>query len=397
MKHFLYIVFGILLMIALVVFAFFPEPVLVDLATVSRGALQVYVEEDGKTRIKERYEVASPLAGRLMRIELKPGDSVKAGKSLVALIEPSDPALLDARALAETEARVKASEAKLKQASPNLERAKVAAEFAETEFGRIRKLRDDNVATDADVEEKELVYRTRAQEFSSARFAEEIARFELEMTRAALLRTKPGSEKGAENSHFEIHSPINGRVLRVFQKSATVVSSGTELLELGDPADLEVEIDVLSFDAVKIQAGNPVSLEHWGGEEPLRGIVRLVEPSAFTKVSALGVEEQRVNVIIDFVDPYEQRESLGDAFRVEARIVVWEEADVLKIPTSALFREGEAWAVFCLRNGQAALQLVQIGQRNGLEAEVLDGLKEGDRVIIHPSDRISPGASVSSR
>jgi HlyD family secretion protein len=241
---------------------------------------------------------------------------VQGGKTLLASIEPKDPELLDARAFAE--ARVKAADAKLKQAGPNLKRALDAMQFVEKEHGRIQTLRKNNAAADADVDEKELLYRTRKQEHNSARFAEEIARFELEMAKAALLRTQPNSKSEDGEAHFQIRSPITGRVLRVFQESATIVSAGTRLLELGDPQDLEVEIDVLSSDAVRIQPGNAVLLEHWGGEKPLRRTIRLVEPSAFTKIFALGVEEQRVNVIIDFVDPTEQRKSLGDAYRVEA-------------------------------------------------------------------------------
>ena len=252
------------------------------------------------------------------------------------------------------------------------------------------------------------------------RIQEEIAEFELEQARAALLRTRPQADNGgpsrpdnadpanpngdsgaATNGNggwtFTIYSPINGRVLRVLQESAAVVTAGTPLLELGDPADLEAEVDVLSRDAVRIHPGALVWLEHWGGDEPLRGRVRLVEPSGFTKISTLGVEEQRVNVIVDFVDPPEARAALGDGFRVEARIVVDEARDVLRVPTSALFRVGDKSAVFCVVDNVARQQPVTIGRQNGLVAEVVDGLDEGDRVIIHPSDQIEDDVAVRQR
>jgi len=391
-RRLLLILFGLALAAALV-YAFLPKPVGVDLATVSRGPLVVTVDEDGKTRLKDRYVVAAPLAGRLQRIELKAGDSVEAGKTLIAAIEPTDPALLDPRARAEAEARVRAAEAKLKQAGPELERALTAMRFAESKLARIRQLQQSSATTKEEVEERELLFRSTSEEFKSKKFAEDIARFELELAQAALVRTRPDGVDG----HFEIHAPISGRVLRVYQESATVVTPGTQLLELGDSQQLEVEIDVLSSDAVQIRPGAKVYLEQWGGENPLVASVRLVEPSAFTKISALGVEEQRVNVIADFADPVDSRATLGDGYRVEARIVVWENDDVLRVPTSALFREGEDWSVFVVENERAVQRGVKLGRRNNLEAEVLDGLRDGQKVVMYPSDKIEDGVAVTER
>jgi len=246
-----------------VVYAFLPQPIAVDMATVDRGPLRVTVDEDGKTRIKERYVVSSPLSGRLLRIELEAGDEVRPGQTLIASIEPTNPDLLDARTLAQAEAKVNAAAAALNRAGPELERARVAMNFAESERKRITELFQRNAASQSDFENAELLHRTRGQEYKASKFSEEIARFELELARAALLRTSPKADDDMNVEQFEIHSPISGRVLRVFQESSTVLQAGAELVELGDPQDLEVEVDVLSKDAIKIKAGATVLLEQW--------------------------------------------------------------------------------------------------------------------------------------
>jgi HlyD family secretion protein len=385
-------------------YAFWPEPIEVDLATVDRGLVRVTVDEDGKTRIREKYVVSAPLFGRLLRINMDAGDPVEAGKTLLATIEPPDPVLLDARTVAQAEARVKAAEAALKKMEPQLEAVRDAQAYAESELVRLR--RAATAISQSDLENAELLYRQRSEELRSMRIQEEIAQFELEQAEAALLRTRPRendslpSENGSNVNGgwtFTIYAPITGRVLRVLQESAAVVSAGTPLLELGDPTDLEVEIDVLSRDAVKIKPDALVLFEHWGGDGPLHGRVRLVEPSGFTKISTLGVEEQRVNVIVDLVDPPAARTELGDGFRVEARVVIDEAKNVLRVPTSALFRLGGRSAVFRVVDGVVQQQIVEIGRQNGLMAEVLGGLSEGDVVVIHPSDQVDEGVRVRSR
>jgi len=389
---------GLLLaLLAGLVYAFMPRPVAVDVAPVTRGALQVTVNDDGRTRIKDRYIVSTPLAGRLHRVELKPGDAVEAGQTLLTAIEPSDPELLDPRTRAQAEARVRATETSRQQAIPLLERARTAWEFAQTDLERAKRLYQEKTLSHQELDNAEQKERTTAEELKAAQFAVQIADYELELARAALWRAQPGGAKDSDAWQFPILSPINGRVLRVFQESSTVVPTGARLIELGDPTVLEVEIDVLSVDAVKIKPGAKVFLEHWGGEAPLHGRVRLVEPSGFLKISALGVEEQRVNVIVDFTDPLEKRPTLGDAYRVEARIVVWESGDVLKIPVGALFREGEDWAVFVTVEGRAKLQRVTVGQRNDLEAEITQGLAAGAQVIMHPSDKVQDRGPIKVR
>lgn len=389
--------------------SFMPEPVEVDLATVEFGDVLVTVDEDGKTRIREKYVVSTPLAGRLLRINMNPGDPVEAGRTLLATIEPRDPELLDARAVAQAEARASAAEASVKKTEPMLEQARIDLANAETSLRRLRESGGSVTATELD--DGEARYQAASEELRSAKYAQEIAEFELQQARAALLRSRPretddntitGLPNGdasntAASWNHTIRSPISGRVLRVFQESSAVVTAGMSLLELGDPTDLEVEIDVLSSDAVKILPGERVLLEHWGGDSVLNGRVRLVEPSGFTKVSTLGVEEQRVNVIVDLTEPIEKRRSLGDGFRVEARIVVDEAKEVLRIPASALFRPGEGWAVFRVVEGTAQQTVVDVGRQNGLEAEIVSGLADGDQVIVHPSDQILTGVAVKSR
>jgi HlyD family secretion protein len=381
---------------AAIVSALLPQPVAVDVGVVEPRRLQVTVNEDGITRIREKYVVSTPLAARLMRIGLKVGDAVTAGETILARLQPTDPALLDPREVARAKARVKAAEGRLQQSQAELARAKAALEHAETEMGRLVRLAASNAATQTQADEARLLFRQRTEEYRVARFAEEIARYELELEQAALLRTQSDSADNGDGD-FLVRSPITGRVLRLFQESAAVVQAGAPLLEVGDPSDLEIVVDVLSTDAVRIPPGAAVRIEQWGGEMPLAGRVRLVEPSGFTKLSALGVEEQRVNVIVDFLDPIEKRSSLGDGFRIEAQIVIWEGEDVLSIPTSALFRQGNEWACFVAQGRRAERRHVRIGRSNGLLAQVLGGVAKGERVILHPSDAVADGVEIELR
>jgi len=379
------------------VYAFLPQPISVDVAPVVRGPLQITVDEDGKTRICERYVVSTPLTGNLLRVELDAGDSLVAGETVLATLEPTDPNLLDIRTRTEAEARVHAAHAAMKEASAKQEHAIESLELAQHDYDRAKQLIKNKNISREEFDRTEHGERMARAEVRSAEFALQVARYEHEVAKAALIRTQPTTSASQQSDRFELRSPINGRVLRVFQESAAVVPAGTRLMEIGDPTDLEIEIDVLSPDAVKIRPGAKVILEQWGGDEPLEARVRLVEPSAFLKVSALGVEEQRVNVIADFVDAPEKRPAVGDAYRIEARIVIWEAKDVLKVPAGALFREGNDWAVFLYESGRAKLQKVQSGKNNGLEAEVRVGLTENAQVIVNPSDRVRDDILVAPR
>lgn len=372
-----------------------PRPVLVDIATIDTGPLEVAIEEDGTTRIRERYVVSAPLDGRLLRIVFDVGDSVVAEKTVVARVEPTDPTLLDPREVAQAQARVRAAERKLALAEAELKKAEAALQFAEVEMGRARKLSQTGATSDVELAEKQLAYRQNFEDARAAGFAVDIAQYELELQQAALILTDP--EQGDEPMELAIEAPITGRILRIYQESTAVISAGNPLLEIGDPNDLEVVADVLSRDAVRIEAGDPVVMEHWGREQPLHGRVRLVEPSGFTKVSALGVEEQRVNVIIDLVDPPEQRKALGDNFRVDCRVIVWSAERTRRVPTSALFRVGDRWSVFAVVGGRAQQVPVKIGQNNGRYAELIEGLQPRDVVIVHPSETVADGVRVSPR
>jgi HlyD family secretion protein len=396
LRRFVWWTLGIALMAATAYVAMRPQKLLVDTAEVLRQPMQVTVDEDGITRIRERYIVSTPLSGRLLRITLDVGDPVKANETTLARMEPNDPALLDPRMVAQAEARVRAAQRKLEAAKSELTKAKNALNFAESEMGRVRSLREKNAASDLEFAEKELAFRQATEDARSAELAVDIAKYELELQEAALILTDPKKSEDS-NAELPIKSPIDGRVLRINQESAAVITAGSPLMELGDPSDLEIVSDVLSRDVVRIQRGNDVSLEHWGGEVPLRGRVRLVEPSGFTKLSALGVEEQRVNVVIDLLDPLESRTQLGDNFRVDCQIIVWQADDVLQVPTSALFRIDERWHLFAVKNGRAMLAPVEVGHNNGRQAEVLGGIESGSVVVIHPSDTLEDGVEVEQR
>lgn len=385
----------ILAVVGAIILAMMPQPISIDTAEIRRVPLVVTISDDGKTRIRERYVVSAPLSGRLVRIKLNPGDEVVAQESLLTNIEPTESTLLDPRAIAQAKARVNAAEARLNRAKPQLDSASVALNHAETEMGRLQELVDRKAGSQQALDLQNVAFRKAGHDYEAATFEIEIAKFELDVAKAALTRT--GTDASANGWVFPVKSPISGRVLRVFQESSTVVSAGERILEVGDPSDLEIEIDVLSTDAVRVTPGARVMLDQWGGDEPLAGRVRLIEPSAFTKISALGIEEQRVNVIIDFTDKSDVRPTLGDGYRVEASIVEWESSDVLTVPTGAVFRSGNDWAVFVVRGNRATLTLIKLDHRNDDAAEVIDGLKEGDRVILYPGDRVEDGIAVVER
>ena len=341
------------------------------------------------TRLRHRYVVAAPVSGQLRRIDWKPGAEVEAGRTVLAVMESGGADLLDARGLAQAGARVRAAEAARDAAAAQVRRAAAAARTYAGERDRARKLREGGANSAQELDLAELRAETAEQEARAAGFGAKVAEFELQQAEALLARGQaPASEP------LVITAPVSGRILRVFQESSRVVPAGLPLLEIGDPADLEVRIEVLSRDGVAVAPGARVQLERWGGPEPLAARVRLVEPAAFTKVSALGVEEQRVYVIADFTEPAARRGSLGDGYRVEARIVVWEKDGVLRAPAGALFQRGGAWRAFVVSGGRAELRTVRVGRGNGVQTEVIEGLGDGERVVVYPGDRVAAGARV---
>lgn len=371
--------------------AWMPAPVAVEMLDAQRGPMTVSVDEEGFTRVKDRYVVSAPLLGNLARIELHAGDPVQPG-TVVARLMPLAAPLLDARTRTEAEAHVAATEAARKQSYASLERMRTALAFAQKEAARQRGLIANNATPANVVERAELEARTLSEELASAEFGARVADHNVRMAQAALGRMGQQSER--QGDQLELSSPVQGRILRVLQQSEGVVQPGVPLLEIGNPAGLEIVVGVLTSDAVHIEPGARVQIERWGGPKPLPGHVRAIEPSAFSRVSALGVQEQRVNVLIDLDVPYEQWSRLGDGYRVEARITVWQSADTLSVPASAVFRRGDAWAVFKVQNGIAKVVMIDVGQRNPDRVEVKKGLQAGDRVVEHPSERLVDGMEV---
>jgi len=372
------------------VWALRPSPVPVDVARVTRGPLEVDVDETGTSRVKDRYVVSMPLAGRVSRLDFEVGDPIQEGQVLVE-IAPSLSPLLDARAHAESEARLGAALSAQGQAEAQRARALAGAEQAEREQARLEALARSGSVAEREREQAEFAQRMRKEELASAVFAAKVAAEEVRAAREVL-----GDGEHSRARHADVVSPVSGKILRVQQKSAATLQAGAPLVEVGDPAVLEVVVDLLTTDAVRVTPGTPATIEAWGGA-PVAGRVRRVEPSAFTKPSALGVDEQRVNVIISLTDPRERWASLGDGYRVEARLVLWQAPDVVKVPHGAAFRHGDGWAVFRVDRGVARLVSVQVGHRGETEMEILSGLAPGDEVAIHPGDRVKEGARVEAR
>jgi HlyD family secretion protein len=372
-----------------------PRAQRVDIAEVKRAPLVVTVEEEGKTRVMERYLVSAPVSGYVRRSALKAGDAVKAGQ-VIAVIEPAHAVALDPRTRAQAQAQVSAAQAALAVAEQNARAASAAAELAQQERIRAESLQQSSFISEQALDSaRSAETRARAAEQAAAHSVK-VARFELEMARAAVA-SATRLQGGGSLEALQVRAPVAAQVLKLLQESEGAVAAGQPLLEIGNPVSLEVEVEVLSTHAVKIAPGSKVILDRWGGEQTVEGTVRRVEPSGFTKISALGVEEQRVRVIVDFVSPREDWQSLGDGYRVEARFVLWEGEDILQVPTSALFRQGEGWAVFAVEGGHARVTPVETGQRAGLATQVLSGLAAGTRVVSHPDDKIGDGTRVKPR
>ncbi|MDI1338071.1 MAG: efflux RND transporter periplasmic adaptor subunit [Lacunisphaera sp.] len=366
---------GLAVLLVLLGLGLRPRPAPVETARASFGPLRATVSEEGKTRIKQRYVVSSPVTGQLRRVPFKPGAAINAG-DVVAVIEPMAASPLDPRSRALAEARRDSAVAAL-------EKTRASYALAASELKRVEKMFNDRTVSPQDFESAQMRETAAAREVIAAEGALRSAVAELAVA---------GTD--AAPALVEVRAPVAGRVLHVFQESERPVTAGTPLLDAGDPTDLEVVIELLSRDGAALTAGTRVELEQWGGPKPLEARVRLVEPAAFTKISALGVEEQRVNVVADITTPLAERAALGDNFRVEARVIVWESDKVLKVPVSSLFRRGAEWSAYVVRNGRAALVPVQAGRSSGTETQLTAGLNEGDEVILYPGDRVQDGDRV---
>ena len=386
-------------------FMAWPRPIPVDLATVAKTPMEVTVDDDGKTRVRHVYTVSAPIAGRVLRIShpigeegmsLHVGDEVTANKTVVAIMQPTAPSFIDARSREQIEAEIVAADAAIKQAEADVRRLEAVVEFARAEYERAVALsRTQSISAQA--------LQTAKYEVESNEAALASARAQVEMRRAtraslAARLIDPNVVGDLTNPACCVHirAPVTGRVLRIIQDSEAVVQAGTPLIDIGNPLDLEVVADLLSTDAVQIETGATVRIDGWGGV-PIRGRVSRVDPAGFLKVSALGIEEQRVRVTIDFAEPPEAWSRLGHDYRVTVHVTVWSSDDSLTVPVGALFRKGDSWAVFAVRDGRTEVVPIRIGHRNNRAAEVISGLSVGDRVVLHPSDRVSEGTRVAER
>jgi HlyD family secretion protein len=376
-----------------------PERVPVESRAVRRGALVVYVRDDGVTRIKERHVVSAPLAGRMNRVSLHVGDAVRADETLITSIEPLDPSLLDPRAEAEARARVETALAAKAYTEHVIDRAKVAIEYTTADLDRARQLYPSKAVTHEQLDAAERAWRTAVEDLEEAEQEFKVVVHLVALMEAALMRsTKGGPAPRSESDwRMDIRSPVDGRVLRVVREDFGPVDVGAGILEVGDPASLEAVIDLVSEDAVKVRPGDRCEITSWGGDRPLAGHVRVVEPRGFTKVSPLGVEEQRVNVILDIDAVPEARAALGDGFRVEAGIIIDRAHDVVLVPLAALFRRGTGEAVFVVEDSRARLVTVRTGRRGDREAEVLEGLSGGEQVIVYPGEKVSDRTPLAVR
>ena len=377
-------------------FSFMPRAVMVDLVDVQPGRLVVTLDEEGETRVHDVYTLSAPVSGRVQRINWLVGDPVTANETVLAQIEPGDPSFLDPRSEAQARAAIQAAEAARGLAAAAVKDAEAQYEFARAEYARMQELVKEGSVSKRDLDSAERDYKARHAGLDTARAALQVRSYELEVARAQLV--SPLETQGSREACdcIPITAPVSGRILQIADRSERVVREGDVLMRIGNPRDLEIVVDYLSMDAVKIEAGQRVIIDNWGGEKPLEGSVRLVEPFGFLKISALGIEEQRVNVIVDFVRK-EGWEKLGHGYQVETRVVLWESEDALAVPLTALFRDGDRWALFVEEDGRAILRHVETGQKNGVVAEIREGIEAGESVVLHPSDRVSDGVRIKSR
>lgn len=381
--------------IALLAWGFWPQPVLVEAVAAMRAPLAVSIEEEGRTRVIDRYIVSAPVDGVACRVQLEVGDPVKKGQVLLG-ITPLESQIMDPRSRAQAKARVSAAGSALRAAQEEAQAATAAQEYAATELERLQPLIEEGLIARDAFNRAETEAKTSAAAKRSADFNVDVAGYDLEAART-LLQYSAATASGIPAERVPVRAPIDGRILKVQHECEGAVRTGDPLLEVGDPTALEIEVDVLSADAVKIKPGMQVLFDRWGGEQPLQGRVRNIEPVGFTKISALGVEEQRVLVISDFTSHGEQWQRLGDGYRVEARFILWQEDDVLQVPASSLFRYKQGWAVFVIDGNRASRREIKVGQRNGLNAQILAGVATGEMVINHPSDAVEDGRSVKQR
>lgn len=391
---------AVLVVVAALAYAFWPRPISVDMGEAKIGAMQVTVNEEGFTRVHDAYVVSSPVAGRLLRVEVEPGDPVLKGETVIAQMRPASPAMLDIKTREQARASVSAAEATLRVAKADLNKAKSDLDLAAQELDRTRTLTEKDTASKAALDRAEAEYRSASAARDNAEAVIAVRTAELDNARARLIGFDQDTSgtNGDPSSSVPLTAPATGTVLRVMQRSETTLSAGTDIMEIGNiDHDLEVVVELLSTDAVQVTPGDRVMIEDWGGAKELEGVVDRVEPWGYTKYSSLGVEEQRVKAIIRFTSPRSEREKLGHGYRVEVKIAIWSADKTLIVPSNALFRDGETWAVFRVVDKTAHQTRVKVGKDNGISAQILEGLNAGDKVILYPSAGLANGAKVVRR
>lgn len=388
-KKQIYLSLFALFIVLLIIWGFLPSAIPVSVEEARIAPLEVTIEEEGKTRVIDRYTVSAPVTGYVLRLEHEVGDSLRAGQELFR-IQPV-PDLIGARQREVAEAQLEAARTRLMQAREQLALANEERKLADTDYRRLQNLYDDGIGSRQMLDNAELAAKRAATQQASAEFAVKVAEHEIRAAESAL----QAFQSGGGQERISITAPVDGRLLKIHHKSEGTVQAGTPILEIGDPQSLELRIDLLSTDAVKLIAGTPVRIKRWGSEQVLEGLVKTIEPSGYTRISALGVEEQRVPVIVEITSPYEQWRVLGDGFRVVAEFITWQGDEVLQVPSSSLFRTGDSeWALFVVEGGESKLRTVEIGRQSGLYTQIVSGLDSGEAVITHPDERIEDGVAV---
>lgn len=378
-------------------YAFWPKTVSTDIGKLSKGNLRITIAEEGKTRVHDVYVLSAPVAGYLRRIEAEVGDPVLQLQTVVASIEPIDPAFLDPRTEAQAKAEIDAAYSATEFARANVEQAQAELEFAEAELGRMRNLRNNNSVSQRELDNAQRDYKTRRAALSTSHASLQMRLFELERAKAVLISPANSTSAHGSCECVDILAPIDGRILKVLNQSEGVVAAGTPLVQIGDPKNLEIIVELLSFDAVKTKPGQSVLITNWGCDKPLTGTVTLVEPIGFKKISALGIEEQRVNVIIKIQSDFSEWQRLGHAYQLDVDILISESKDALTVPITALFRDQQKWAIYAVVDGQVEKRHLTIGNMNHYFAEVVSGLAENQAYVLHPNDQIASGVRVSQR
>jgi len=373
-----------------------PRPIPVDLATVTSGPMEVTIDDEAKTRVRHVYTVSAPIGGKLLRSPRHVGEEVIADETIVAVMQATDPGFLDIRSREQLQASLAAADAAVGLTQHEVERIEAALEFSRSERARARALADRDVVAARALEAANIDVETNQHALASAKAQLEVRRSERASIAALLADSANASAPTRPTASIQIQAPASGRILKILQESEAVLPAGTPLIEIGDPRDLEVVADLLSTDAVQVDIGSSVRIDGWGGEA-IRGRVARIDPSGFVKVSALGIEEQRVRTIVELIDPPDTWSRLGHDFRVIVHVTIWSADDAVNVPVSALFRAGEDWAVFRVEGGRARITPVEVGRRNDREAEIRSGLLPGDGVVLHRSDRIVDGSAVAER